>query len=219
MDKHQNVDWSALHTVEEMRQLSNLGHWTEGGLFGLIGVIALLQTFGIIKSSLALWQSFILVAGLFLISYLLLHHGIGKVPLVWSLVIKDPQQRQHLLIALLLCIAGFAQILSKVKLIPSLHYGWPLALFLIGVLFLVHEQHGTSEAVDWAQRIHRYLGVLLILVSVAFTLDSLFADRCRWLMYTWPSLLIITAVLLLLYREPHGAYEHGQVNEMKSPHH
>lgn len=35
MDEMHNVDWSALHTVEEMRQLSNLGHWIEGGLFGL----------------------------------------------------------------------------------------------------------------------------------------------------------------------------------------
>jgi len=38
MKEHRNVDWSALHTVEEMRQLSNLGHWIEGGLFGLIGI-------------------------------------------------------------------------------------------------------------------------------------------------------------------------------------
>lgn len=217
MDKHQGVDWSALHTVEEMRQLSNLGHWIEGALFGLIGIIALLQALGTIKNSMVLWQSIVLAAGIFLISYLLLHHGIAKVPLVWSLVLKDPQQRQHLLIALLMSLAGLAQILSKIKMIQALHYGWPLALLAIGVLFLVHEQHGSSEAIEWAQRIHRYLGILLILVSLAFTLNTFFANRYRWFSIGWPVLLILCAVFLMLYREPPGAFEdhNTHINHIK----
>lgn len=220
MNEETRVNWSILHSVEEMQQLSNLGHWIEGGLFVLIGIIALLHAFGVIKASL-LWPSIVLIAGLFLIGFLLFHHGYNKLSLVWSLLIKDPQQRQHLLISALLSVAGLAQIAGRMRDISFLNYGWPLALFAIGILFLVHEQHGTSEAVQWAQKIHRYLGIILIAVAVFNVFSILFSDQYHWLLYVWPTLLIITAIFILLYREPSGAYEQHnmQENETKKSHH
>ncbi|MEO7989279.1 MAG: hypothetical protein ABI663_07040 [Chryseolinea sp.] len=216
MQEHQKVDWSAFHTVEEMRQLSNLGHWIEGALFILIGVIALLQTVGVVKETRVTWQTIVLAAGLFLVSYLLLHHGFNNLPRIWSMVLKDSQQRQHLLIAVLLTVAGLLQIISKMKGMDLLQYGWPVALLLIGILFLVHEQHGSSDAVEWAQRIHRYLGLLLMLVSIAFTLDILLGHRHRWLALSWPVLITLCGLFLILYREPPGSYEDQKTS---TPHH
>lgn len=220
MNEGIQVDWSELHSVEEMQQLSNLGHWIEGGLFAIIAIIALLQAYGVIKTPL-LWQSIILIAGLFLIGFLIFHHGFNKLPLVWSLLIKDPQQRQHLLIAALLSVAGLALIAGKMRDISFLNYSWPLALLIIGIMFLVHEQHGTNEAVQWAQKIHRYLGIILIAVAVFNVFSILFSHQYRWLSYVWPILLAITAIFLLLYREPKGAYEQHNMkgNEMEKPHH
>jgi len=51
MKEHQ-VDWSALHTPEEMERLSNIGHWIEGSLLATVAIIALLNALGFIKGQL-----------------------------------------------------------------------------------------------------------------------------------------------------------------------
>lgn len=204
MKEHQ-VDWSALHTPEEMQRLSNIGHWIEGGLLAIVAIIAFANAVGFIKWRLV-WQSLLFIAGIFLIAYLLLHHGTDKLNLVWTLIWQDAQQRQHLIMAFLLCLAGLAEIISKKYKIPVLLYVWPGALLIIGILFLMHEQHGTSEAVKRAQLTHTYLGISLILVSAGVTIARLVEGKYRWAAYVWPGLLLITSILLISYREPEGAY-------------
>lgn len=211
MEEHQ-VDWSVLHTPEEMQKLSNIGHWMEGGLLAIVAIIALFDALGFVKWQLV-WQSLLFEAGIFLISYLLLHHGMNKMNLVWTLIWKDAQQRQHLSMAFLLCLAGVSGIIAKKYNISLLLYVWPIALAIIGVLFLVHEQHGTSEAIRRAQTIHTYLGISLILTSIVLTIGLVTGNKYRWAAYIWPELLLITSILLLSYREPKGAY-----HEMGSHH-
>lgn len=216
MKEHQ-VDWSALHTPEEMQRLSNIGHWIEGGLLATVAIIALLNALGFIKGQL-IWQSLLFVAGIFLIAYLLLHHGLDKIKLVWTLIWKDAQQRQHLTMAFLLCLAGLSEIAGKKYNISLLLYVWPIALSIIGIMFLVHEQHGTSEAMNRARTIHTYLGISLILVSIVATIALVTKNKYRWPAYSWPVLLIITSIMLLAYREPEGAYEQSN-SPIKNEHH
>jgi hypothetical protein len=194
-----------------MQQLSNFGHKVEGGLLLIVAIIAGLQAAGFIRMK-QLWPSVIVVAGLFLIGFLLLHHGLQKLPLVWKLIMADPQQRQHLTMAGLLVLAGTCELLFRAYNIGWLKFVWPFVLCLIGLMFLIHEQHGSSDAVDWAQRIHRSLGILLILVSLSIVTNIFVGERYRWLPFVWPVLLIITSIFLFAYKEPHGAYEKDPAN-------
>ncbi len=204
--QHDAPDWSVLHSAAEMQQLSNLGHKVEGALLLMVAVIAGLQAVGFLKMK-QLWPSVIVVAGLFLIGFLLLHHGTEKFQLVWKLLISDPQQRQHLTMAGLLVIAGVSELIFRGYHVNWLRFVWPLVLCLVGLMFLTHEQHGSSEAVDWAQRIHRYLGALLIVVSISILANIFFGERYKWLPFVWPVLLVITSIFLFAYNEPEGAYE------------
>lgn len=213
--QHDTPDWSILHSVEEMKRLSNLGHRIEGILLATVAVIALCEAGGLLKSKY-IWPSIVMVAGLFLVGFLLLHHGLQNFKLVWSLISKDAQQRQHLIMAILLIVASAAQIISARYDIKWLGYVWPVVLGIIGAMFLIHEQHGSSEAVQWAQTIHKYLGVLLLIVAALIAV-SLFYANIRWLLYAWPIALLVASVFLFIYKEPEGAYD-NQMNHKEMNH-
>lgn len=204
MKQHQMPDWSKLHTSEEMQQLSNLGHWIEGALLAVVAILAFLELRGLITNKF-IWPSFIIIAGIFLPAFMLLHHGLNKFTLVWQLTISDPQQRHHLIMAGLLFIAGLSEFIARNKNINILHYVWPIVLSMIGLMFLMHPQHGTSEAVQFAQKIHILLGIMLVLAAILKVIE-LRSER-SWVSYTWIILLFIIAALLLLYEEPDGAFE------------
>lgn len=201
-----------MHTPEQLRLLSNVGHWIEGGILAIVGVVALIQAFSDRTSGpwIYLWPGFVLVAGVTLALYLLLHHG-GDVGTAWRFVTSDPQQRQHLGMAVLLSIAGAAETAYHVRTVstPALLFVWPAVLIVIGVLFTIHTQHGTSDAVTWAARVHRYLGIVLITAGVSRAAEILYANDAAWLRFVWPAMLLVAALLLIAYREPQGAYERG----------
>lgn len=209
MRQHHMPDWSKLHTPEEMQQLSNLGHWIEGALLAMVAILAFLEYRGIIKNKF-MWPSLILIAGIFLPAFMLLHHGVDKINLVWQLTISDPQQRQHLIMAGLLFFAGLSEIIARNKNVSLLYYAWPVVLSIIGIMFLIHPQHGTSEAVQLAQKIHILLGIMLFLAAI-FKVIVLLSER-HSLSIVWIVMLFITAALLLLYKEPKGAYKNEEIN-------
>lgn len=200
-----------LHTPEEMQFLSNLGHWIEGGILGSVALIALLQAVGFLRSERAayLWPSLIFAAGLFLPPYMLLHHGLDKLGLVWNITMEDPQQRQHFVMAVLLLIAGLSEVLVTRGIFQFKGWKliWPSVLITIGILFLIHTQHGTEQAVTWAVTVHQYLGVLLIASGAFRAAEVLWAEKLRWLRFPWGILLLICAILLLSYHEPEGVFE------------
>lgn len=200
-----------LHTPEEMRALSNLGHWIEGGILGIVAVIALLQALGYFESGIAayLWPGLILLAGLFLPPYMLLHHGFNKVDISWRFVMGDPQQRQHFLMAVLLLVAGIAEVIHRIQMLQGQlwQFVWPSVLIVIGVLFTIHTQHGTHEAVSRAVTAHRYLGILLILGGLLKAAEVLWIQHFEWLAFPWTIMVLASAVLLISYREPEGAYQ------------
>lgn len=193
-----------LHTPEELVFYSNIAHWIEGGIFLIVAVIALLQVYGYWENKPYLWPSLILIAGLFLPLFAFSHH-LGELELAWQATIYDPQQRQHMLMAIIMSIAGFSE-LMRLKYRESLwKFVLPIVLATIGILFLTHPQHGTSEAVLQAALIHKYLGGVLVLSGVFRGVEVLWPNR-KWLAYPWLVFLTIAAVLLISYREPEGAY-------------
>lgn len=206
MTEHQTPNRSALHSPEEMQRLSDVGHQIEGALLATVALIAIGEATGVIKTKY-IWPGFIVAAGLFLIGFLLLHHGLQQLRLVWNLILSDEQQRQHLIMATLLTLAGISEIFFRAKGITFLNYIWPLVIAIIGIMFLTHEQHGSSEAVEWATKIHRYLGILLVVVAIFIFLQIVFAKRIAWLAFVWPVLLMIASIFLFIYKEPKGAYQ------------
>ncbi|MGH9966783.1 MAG: hypothetical protein ACREBG_02965 [Pyrinomonadaceae bacterium] len=54
-------------TPEQLQWVSNLAHWIEGGMFGVVAVMALLQAFGRANSKGAqyVWLGLVFIAGLF----------------------------------------------------------------------------------------------------------------------------------------------------------
>ena len=209
-----------LHSPEEMRQISNLAHAIEGTVLALAALIAMAQGTGRMTDGRFryLWPGLITLAGASLLLYLLMpHHGLSRARMQWQFVFGDPQQRQHLIIASLILIAGTLELLARAGRLASSGWSlaWPAALIVVGVLFVVHEQHGTSEAVARATTIHRYLGAVLVLAGILSGLDVTRSRQVRWLAYAWGLMLLAAAVLLLAYREPPGAY-HGTMPGLDS---
>ncbi len=197
-----------LHTLDELIYLSNLGHWVEGALFAMVVIIAFVQITGIYRANWLkyAWPSLMLMAGLFLPIFSFSHH-FNEMGLAWKATITDAQQRQHFYLAILATVAGAAELysLKTDKLWPKAAF--PIVLLIIGVLFLTHEQHGTSEAVVRAVTIHRYLGASFILAGVFRAVEVLGKGRLKLAAYAWMLFLLIASGLLISYREPEGAYQ------------
>ena len=198
-----------LHTPEELQLYSNIAHRVEGILFLIIGIIVVLQALDYLRNSKAryLWPVFILVSGLFLPIFTFSHH-FDEMALAWKATIYDPQQLQHLIMSILITIAGVAEVIylrgqGKNKL---LQFVFPLAVGVIGILFITHPQHGTSEAVLRAAATHMYLGTALVLAGIFKAIEVIQRGAKKWLTFSWAFFLTIAALLLLSYREPEGAY-------------
>lgn len=110
--------------------------------------------------------------------------------------------------ALLLVVAGAAEIAAEAKIVQGRIWKLitPLALVAIGIVLLVHTEYGTAAAIAESVIEHRYQGILVILVGVFKAAEALWRHRFRWLAYPWIILLFITALVLISYREPQGAY-------------
>jgi len=198
-------------TIVEIQALSNFAHLVEGIIFGLVAIIALTQAWGYFRNGWKqyVWPGLIIFAGLFLFLFLVFHHGLDNVGITWNFILTYPQQQQHLAISILLIIAGVSEILfmtgfSKNFLLKLI---WPAALIIIGLLFLIHPQHGTDVAVRLATTIHNFLGTILILTGILRGIDvGSKLSHIRWFSFLWIILLFIVAILLMIYREPEGAY-------------
>lgn len=193
-----------LHTPEELVFYSNIAHWIEGAIFLIVAGIALVQIFGYWKNKPYLWPSLILIAGLFLPIFSYIHHW-DELGLAWQATIYDSQQRQHMFMAILMSVAGFTELLHLKYQQSGWKFVLPLVLVTIGVLFLTHPQHGTSEAVMQATLIHKYLGSVLVLSGFFRGAEMVWSNR-KWLAYPWIIFLTLAAILLISYREPAGAY-------------
>ncbi len=199
-----------LQTPEQLQWVSNLAHWIEGGMFATVAVIAFLQALGYARSRGAqyLWPGLVLAAGVFLPAYILLQRGLSGIGITWYLVIRDQQQREHFLMALLLLALGLSQILVRKAIPPIVLWKFlgPAALAAIGVILIFHTEYGTLAAIAEAEMKHGYLGLVIILAGLLKAADGLWSKRFRWLAFPWIVLLVIAALMLITYREPEGAF-------------
>lgn len=197
------------HTPDELRFSSTLVHWIIGGVFATVATLSLAQIRGYLRGKTAEYLSpiLILTTSIILLLYLSFHHGLEQVGSVWQIVLIDPQQRQHVLMGTLFIIASLAELRSRMKKSGMLwRFVWPAVTVIIGVMFLLHPQHGTREAIEYASTFHTYLGISLTLAGSFLGVEVLWGKKQRWLSVSWIAFLFLSSILLLLYREPEGTY-------------
>jgi hypothetical protein len=198
-----------LHSPEEFRGLSSLGHWIAGYILGAVAIVALIQAFGILKSKSYLWPAIIIIAGIIFIPYNFLHHGLAQFGLVVKVAWLDLQQRQHTIMFFLLFIAGLSEFLYATSKLKNeiWRFVWPSVLTIAGIMFIFHPQHGTLEALAFSKLFHRILGMVLVLAGVLRGAEIVSIPKRKWLSFAWIIFLFIAAVLLIVYIEPIGAYQ------------
>jgi uncharacterized membrane protein HdeD (DUF308 family) len=194
-----------------MREISNLAHALEGVVLGAVAVIVIAQALGLLSRDRTryLWPALIVLAGGVLLGYLLIpHHGLAKAGLQYRFVFGDAQQRQHMVIAVLLLAAGVVELRIRAGRLDHRWWSlaWPATMTAIGLLFLIHPQHGTSDAVARATMVHRFLGTAMLSVGLLGGVEARRDRRSDALTAAWGSALLLAAVLLLVYREPAGAF-------------
>lgn len=198
-----------LHTPEEFRYLSSLGHWIAGYIFLGVAIAALLQALGIFKSQKYLWPLLVVIAGIIFIPYSIFHHGFEKLGLVLKVYELDPQQRQHITIFILLFVAGVVELLLSLKKLKGnyWHFFWPAVLVVIGLMFLFHPQHGSAEALAYSVPYHRTLGTVLVLSGFLRILEITWPKKYKIFAFGWIAFLFAASILLIVYNEPKGTYE------------
>lgn len=194
---------SLIHTPEEIVRLSNLAHSTEGILMILLGILLVAKPLGYLQKK---WQVYLLpgvslLASLILFGFLFTGH-FNEFPLAWKVMTTDMQQQQHLLIGLILGSTSLITILGlrlgQYKLTAAMSFG----LLAIGILFLIHLQHGNGESFKRALFTHRAIGISII-VGWILHAGGVFIKRWHRQLSILSSLgFIIAGFFLMSYREP-----------------
>ncbi len=192
-----------LHTPQEIVTLSNAAHIAEGIVLIAIAAVIVAQGFGYLQKG---WQRYLvpsigLVASLVLLSFLFFDHA-NELPRAWDWITSDMQQRQHLLMGILIGVGSIAALIGLKLQQQWLRLGLPLAIAIIGLLFLTHPQHGNSEEAARGLLIHRVAGTSLIIAGLAQA-GGLFLKQWRkWLAVVAGAGLVLSAALFISYREP-----------------
>ena len=201
-----------LHTPEQLRFYSNIAHWVEGLLLLAIAIIAFFQALGYLRTKrlLYLWPTIVLVVGIFLPLFAYAHHW-NQLSFAWQATVNDTQQLQHMIMAILMTVAGIAEIryLKGKNKNSSLRLVFPFMVIIIGLMFIAHPQHGIGESVIRAKIVHNYIGIMLISSGFFKVLEIFGRSTLRWLVFPWIIFLAAAAILLISYREPEGAYRMG----------
>ena len=186
------------HTPEEMRRFSNIGHIVEGAVVTLAAaasaIAAMADNEPRARSADRLLISGGGLLGLGLVAASVEHGGPR------AFFAADVQQRQHLQMASLLCVAGATKRHGLVGRLTS-----SCATGAIGWMFLTHEQHGTDEAARIARERHRLLGGTIVAAAGMDALGGVL--RKRALGIAAAAGLLAAGLQLGSYREPPEAYE------------
>ncbi len=176
-------------------------HKLAGALIVIFVAVALSKEMGRWRGA---WQQYILPVGamsvgLFLVLDPIVFHG-GDF---------GAEGRQHQLQGGLFLAVGAIELARCRGKLKRRAFGavLPLAIVVVGMLFIVHTQHGGGDmALQMVQ--HRILGTTLILTGVVKGLDGLGSAKGNWAAVGWLLLLLAVALQLFLYvegvNEAHG---------------
>ncbi len=209
-----------LHTPQELVQLSNAAHIAEGIVLILIAALIVAQGFGYLQKG---WQRYLvpgvaLLASLILAGFLFIDHY-NELPRAWHWVMTDMQQQQHFWIGVILGVASIAAIIGIKLKQKWLDLALPVAFAAIGILFLVHPQHGTDAEAARGLLIHRIVGTSLIIAGLTAAGSFFFKQWRKVLAVVTGIALIVSAGGLMMYREslmPDGMNMGGAVQSHRT---
>lgn len=192
-----------LHTPEEIVMLSNAAHIAEGILLLVLAGILTAQAFGKLQKS---WQRYLLpgiglLASLTLGGFLFFDHA-GELVKAWRAINADMQQKQHLYMGTLIGLGSVAEFFAIKRKLKLLHLAFPVAVAIIGILFLVHPQHGTTELAERALLIHRIVGSALIAGALAKAVSVFYPKLQKVLLLITALAFAVSGGLFIAYREP-----------------
>ncbi len=192
-----------LHTPEELVRLSNIAHVAEAIVLLIIASLIFAQAFGYLRTGWKryLWPIVALLASLILAGFLFIGHGneLGK---AWRVITADMQQKQHLQIGVLIGIGAIAELIAVKLKKKWLHLAFPLAIGIIGGLFLSHPQHGSTELAQRGLLIHRIAGMALIVAALAQAGSVLRAKSHKLFLIIAAVALAVSAGAFWVYSEP-----------------
>lgn len=195
-------------TPQQIRSLSNIGHSFEGALLTAVGLFILIEVMRPMPHSRLrlFWPMLLVAAGVLLPVFLLAVSDRPPLDTV-AFLVRDVQQREHVWMALALIVAGLAETWRRRMQRRAGWWVWPAMLMTIGGLLMIHTQYGTPEAVRWARRQHVYHGALTILAGICLVVAHVRNRAGRIGAIAGPLVLLAAGILLLMYREPPGAFE------------
>jgi hypothetical protein len=193
----------SLHTPQELVTLSNAAHLAEGVVLAFIALLIIAQGFGYLQKT---WQHYLvpgiaLLASLILSGFLFLDH-LHELPRAWYWITTDMQQQQHLLIGAILGVTSVLALIGLKLKQKWLSVALPLAFVAIGIVFLVHPQHGTDNEAARALLVHRVAGTSLISAGLSLLGVTFLKKWYKILSVLAGILLLVSAGLFVSYREP-----------------
>jgi len=201
-----------LHTPEELVRLSNAAHIAEAIVLLVIAGLIFAQALGYLHFGWKryLWPSVALLASLIIAYALFVGHWdeLGK---AWRVITTDMQQKQHFQIGALIGIGAIAELIAIKLKKKWLHLVFPIAVGIIGILFISHPQHGTEELARRGLAIHRIAGAALIISALAQAGAILRPKSQKALLIVTSVALAVSAGAFMVYREPLMEHDSMQV--------
>lgn len=193
----------ALHTPQELIDISNAAHVAEGIFFALFGILTIARGGGFLsRAAYRLWMPLIgLAAGLTLVLFFFADHY-NQLPQAWRWIITDMQQRQHLYMAGILLAGSLIALFGLLLPTNWLDAAMIAALLAIGLVFLFHPQNGAGQEAARAMLIHAGIGTGLILAVLFHAGATFIRGWHKALTVTVGVLLVAVAALFVSYREP-----------------
>jgi hypothetical protein len=160
------------------------------------------------------WQGYVLPVGILGVGLFLVLD-----PIAFHRGDFGAEGRQHQLQGmLLLLVAGIELARCRGKLQHrAFGAALPLVIVTTGLLFFVHDQHGSGDATLQSVQ-HRILGATIMFAGLVRGADSMGLAKGNWASVGWLLLLVVVTLELFLYVEAGGAGEPRPKPVPTSPH-
>lgn len=177
------------------------GHLLPGLAVIIVALLAILHEGGFAKAA---WLKYVLPVALVLLGL----QGIFDKLMHGAAAPKDyaTETAQHMTQGAIILMAGIAEVLRArgVTARRSVAMVFPIALLLVGVMFILHAQQGSGAPMLVMLVQHRAYGLTLIMAAAARAITVLAPERGAYFKLVSPSMLLLFGLEFAIYAEAAG---------------